>query len=176
MFEEVLATSWVAGVRAAVGRRGADLRFNMAISLEEAFAGKKTQIDVPSSVTCESCDGSGGRPAQAQDLPELSGTREDPCPAGFLHDRADLPHLRRRRQIIEDPCKICSGAGRVQREKTLSVDIPAGIEDGTRIRLRRGRGRPARRGSRRPLSLSLREGPPAVQARGADLYYGFHCR
>ena len=116
--------------------RGTDLRYNMDISLPEAFAGKTAQIVVPTSVTCATCSGSGAN----------AGTRPSPCPTcaghgkvrasqGFFTIERTCPGCQGRGEIINDPCGSCSGSGRVMRERTLSVNIPAGVEDGTKIRL-----------------------------------------
>jgi molecular chaperone DnaJ len=154
--------------------RGADLRYNMEITLEEAFGGKTAQIRIPTSVTCESCSGSGAK----------AGTRPKTCPTcggngkirhaqGFFTLERTCPGCQGRGQVIENPCPTCSGLGRVTRERTLSVNIPAGVEDGTRIRLA-GEG-----------EAGVRGGPPGdlyiflslashafFQRDGADL----HCR
>ncbi|HXV31556.1 MAG TPA: molecular chaperone DnaJ, partial [Sinorhizobium sp.] len=123
--------------RSAGGReRGSDLRYNMEITLEEAYTGKTAQIRVPTSVACEKCSGSGAR----------AGTRPVTCPTcagygkvrasqGFFTIERTCPTCQGRGETIEDPCPGCSGAGRVTRERTLSVNIPPGVEDGTRIRL-----------------------------------------
>src|SRR5215207_1563577 len=116
--------------------RGADLRYNMEISLDEAFAGKTAQVRIPTSVTCESCSGSGAK----------TGTRPKACPTcagsgrirhaqGFFTLERTCPSCQGRGQVIDSPCPSCSGSGRVTRERALSVNIPAGVEDGTRIRL-----------------------------------------
>ena len=116
--------------------RGADLRYNMEITLAEAFSGKTAQIRVPTSVACETCSGSGAK----------AGTKPKPCPTcggqgkvrasqGFFTIERTCPACHGRGEVIEDPCPTCSGAGRVMKERTLSVNIPAGVEDGTRIRL-----------------------------------------
>src|SRR6185503_11306573 len=98
--------------RGAGRERGADLRYNMEITLEEAYSGKNAQVRIPTSVTCEACSGSGTK----------SGTRPKACPTCGG-------------QVIDNPCPACAGSGRVTRERALSVNIPAGVEDGTRIRL-----------------------------------------
>ncbi len=123
--------------RSSGGReRGADLRYNMEITLAEAFSGKTAQIRVPTSVSCETCSGSGAK----------SGTKPKTCPTcaghgkvrasqGFFTIERTCPACHGRGEVIEDPCGSCSGTGRVTKERTLSVNIPAGVEDGTRIRL-----------------------------------------
>jgi molecular chaperone DnaJ len=116
--------------------RGADLRYNMEITLPDAFAGKKAQIRVPTSVACETCTGTGAK----------AGTKPKPCNTcggmgkvratqGFFTIERTCPACQGRGEMIDNPCGSCQGAGRVLKERTLSVDIPAGVEDGTRIRL-----------------------------------------
>lgn len=125
------------GQRRGTGReRGADLRYNLEISLGEAFAGKTAQIRVPASVSCETCSGTGAK----------AGTKPKPCATcggmgkvrasqGFFTIERTCPACQGRGETIDDPCPDCSGAGRITKERTLSVNIPAGVEDGTRIRL-----------------------------------------
>lgn len=116
--------------------RGADLRYNLEISLEEAFAGKKVRIRVPASVACEACRGSG---AKAGAKPEACGTcggaGKIRAQQGFFTIERTCPTCQGAGEIISNPCEACRGQGRVQKEKHLSVDIPAGVESGTRIRL-----------------------------------------
>jgi molecular chaperone DnaJ len=154
--------------------RGSDLRYNMEITLEEAFEGKTAQIRIPTSVACEVCSGTGAK----------AGTKPKPCATcggagkirhaqGFFTLERTCPTCQGRGQVIDDPCASCAGAGRVTRERMLSVNIPSGVEDGTRIRLA-GEG-----------EAGLRGGPPGdlyiflslaphefFQRDGADL----HCR
>jgi molecular chaperone DnaJ len=116
--------------------RGADLRYNMEIALPEAFAGKTAQIRVPTSVTCEACTGSGAKAGtQPSTCPTCSGAGKVRASQGFFTIERTCPSCQGRGEIINDPCGSCSGSGRVMRERTLSVNIPAGVEDGTRIRL-----------------------------------------
>ena len=116
--------------------RGADLRYNMEITLPEAFAGKTAQIRVPTSVTCEACTGSGAKAGtQPSTCPTCSGAGKVRASQGFFTIERTCPSCQGRGEIINDPCGSCSGSGRVMRERTLSVNIPAGVEDGTRIRL-----------------------------------------
>jgi len=116
--------------------RGADLRYNLEITLSDAYVGKTAQIRVPTSVSCETCAGSGAR----------AGTKPTACPTcgghgkvrasqGFFTIERTCPNCQGRGETIEDPCQSCHGAGRVTKERTLSVNIPPGVEDGTRIRL-----------------------------------------
>jgi molecular chaperone DnaJ len=116
--------------------RGADLRYNMEITLPEAFAGKTAQIRVPTSITCEACTGTGAKSgAQPATCPTCAGAGKVRASQGFFTIERTCPSCQGRGEIINDPCGSCSGSGRVTRERTLSVNIPAGVEDGTRIRL-----------------------------------------
>src|SRR5437660_3808789 len=154
--------------------RGADLRYNMEITLEEAYSGKSAQVRIPASVTCEACSGSGAK----------AGTRPKACPTcggqgrirhaqGFFTLERTCPSCQGRGQVIDSPCQSCAGSGRVTRERTLSVNIPPGVEDGTRIRLA-GEGEAGVRGGPSGdlyIFLSLAS-HPFYQRDGADL----HCR
>jgi molecular chaperone DnaJ len=115
---------------------GADLRYNMQISLEEAFAGRETQIRVPAAATCGECNGlgaaKGSRPSTCGDCQGRGKVRAQ---QGFFTIERTCPSCNGAGQLIENPCEACSGQGRVRREKTLKVTVPAGVEDGTRIRL-----------------------------------------
>jgi molecular chaperone DnaJ len=135
IFEDLFG---MAGQRGRGGgrERGADLRYNMEITLPEAFAGKTAQIRVPTSVTCEACTGSGAKAGtQPSTCPTCSGAGKVRASQGFFTIERTCPSCQGRGEIINDPCGSCSGSGRVMRERTLSVNIPAGVEDGTRIRL-----------------------------------------
>ncbi len=116
--------------------RGADLRYNMEISLTEAFAGKTAQIRVPTSATCETCTGTGAKAGtQPSACPTCSGAGKVRASQGFFTIERTCPSCQGRGEIINDPCTSCTGTGRVVKERTLSVNIPSGVEDGTRIRL-----------------------------------------
>ena len=116
--------------------RGADLRYNMDITLPEAYAGKTAQIRVPTSVTCTTCTGigakTGTRPATCT---TCAGHGKVRATQGFFTIERTCPACQGRGEMINDPCDACSGSGRVVKERTLSVNIPAGVEDGTKIRL-----------------------------------------
>src|SRR3977135_2930337 len=134
IFEDLFG---MAGQRGRGGReRGADLRYNMEITLEEAFLGKTAQIEIPVSVTCESCSGTGAKAGTKPKTCSMCGgagrVRQAP---GFSRLARTCPAGQGRGQMIEDACPSCSGSGRVTRERNLSVNIPQGVEDGTRIRL-----------------------------------------
>ena len=136
IFEEMFGRFGGRGRGGASGR-GADLRQEIEISLEEAFAGTKRTIRVPTSVACEACSGSGaeGGAANVQVCPTCQGSGKVRAQQGFFLIERTCPTCGGQGRIIKNPCKVCHGAGRVQRDRTLSVTIPAGVEDGTRIRL-----------------------------------------
>jgi molecular chaperone DnaJ len=122
--------------RARGPARGADLRYNMEITLEDAFAGKQTQIRVPTSVRCDDCGGSGAaKGSKPVSCPSCQGHGKVRTQQGFFTVERTCPNCHGGGRIIEDPCPSCSGAGRVRKEKTLAVTIPEGVEEGTRIRL-----------------------------------------
>jgi len=154
--------------------RGADLRYNMEISLLEAFAGKTAQIRIPTSVTCESCSGTGAKPGtKPKACPLCGGQGKVRHAQGFFTLERTCPNCHGRGQVIESPCESCSGSGRVMRERTLSVNIPAGVEDGTRIRLASEGEAGVRGGPPGDLYIFLSIGAhPFFQREGADL----HCR
>ncbi|WP_415922382.1 molecular chaperone DnaJ [Tateyamaria sp. SN6-1] len=121
------------GRRAA---RGSDLRYNLRISLEDAFAGMQKSINVPTSVSCGSCNGTGAEGgSEPATCPTCSGMGKVRAQQGFFTVERTCPTCSGLGQIIKDPCKVCAGAGRVEKDRALSVNIPAGVETGTRIRL-----------------------------------------
>src|ERR671938_527910 len=133
--------------------RGADMRYNLEITLEEAFEGKAATIRIPTSVSCEACSGSGAKAgSKPRQCPTCGGYGRVRANQGFFAIERTCPNCHGRGEVIDDPCPACGGAGRVTRERTLSVNTPAGVEDGTRIRLA-GEG-----------EAGLRGGPPG------DLY------
>ena len=152
--------------------RGSDLRYNMEITLEEAFKGKTASIKVPTSISCEACSGSG---AKSGSKPKTCGTcgghGRVRAQQGFFAIERTCPTCAGRGEVIDNPCSSCSGAGRVTRERTLSVNIPAGVEDGTRIRLS-GEGEAGLRGGPSgDLYIFLSMKPHAMfQRDGADLF------
>ncbi|WP_029057825.1 molecular chaperone DnaJ [Stappia stellulata] len=161
------------GGRRAGGRdRGADLRYNLEISLEDAFTGKSVEIEVPTSVSCEACSGSGAKPGSAPTTCRTcGGAGRVRASQGFFTLERACAACQGRGQVISDPCGECGGAGRKTVNRNLSVSIPAGIEDGTRIRLG-GEGEAGLRGGPSGdlyIFLSIR--PHAFfQRDGADLY------
>jgi molecular chaperone DnaJ len=124
------------GRRRSSAARGADLRYNMEIDLEEAFTGKNATIRVPSSVSCDECSGSGAaKGSEPQTCPTCGGAGKVRAQQGFFTIERTCPNCHGQGRIISNPCTSCSGSGRVQRDRTLNVNIPAGVEEGTRIRL-----------------------------------------
>jgi len=128
------------GGRGGAGRnrasRGSDLRYNLRITLEEAYSGLHKTINVPSSVACTSCSGTGAEGgAEPQTCPTCSGMGKVRAQQGFFTVERTCPTCNGMGQTIKNPCKECHGAGRVEKERALSVNIPAGVETGTRIRL-----------------------------------------
>lgn len=116
--------------------RGADIRYNLDIALEEAFTGKTAQIRVPASVSCETCSGTGAKAGtKPKTCTTCGGAGKVRASQGFFTIERTCPTCHGRGEMIDDPCAGCSGSGRVMKERTLSVAIPAGVEDGTRIRL-----------------------------------------
>ncbi len=154
--------------------RGADLRYNMEIALTEAYAGKTAQIRIPTSVTCEACSGTGAKPGtKPKACPMCGGQGKIRHAQGFFTLERTCPNCQGRGQVIESPCTSCAGSGRVTRERTLSVNIPPGVEDGTRIRLAGEGEAGVRGGPPGDLYIFLSIGAhPFFQRDGADL----HCR
>lgn len=121
------------GRRAA---RGSDLRYNLRVTLEEAYAGLQKTINVPTSVGCTSCAGTGAEGgSEPSTCPTCSGMGKVRAQQGFFTVERTCPTCSGMGQIIQNPCKSCGGAGRVEKDRSLSVNIPAGVETGTRIRL-----------------------------------------
>src|SRR5882762_10515135 len=154
--------------------RGADLRYNMELTLEEAFSGKAAQIHIPTSVTCEICAGNGAKAGTKPRVCAMCGGQGKIRHAqGFFTLERTCSGCRGRGQVIDTPCGTCGGLGRTMRERALSVNIPPGVEDGTRIRLS-GEGEAGLRGGPAGdlyIFLSIAS-HPFFQREGADL----HCR
>ncbi|TVQ56303.1 MAG: molecular chaperone DnaJ [Rhodobacteraceae bacterium] len=178
VFDDLFGDFVGAGRRGAAGgqrrTRGADLRYNLTITLEEAFAGKQTTITVPGSATCSGCDGTGSEGgAQPQTCPTCQGMGKVRAQQGFFTIERTCPTCMGRGQIVKNPCKVCKGAGRVPKERALQVQIPMGVEDGTRIRLA-GEGEAGLRGGPPgDLYIFIEIAPHKLfQREGMDL----HCR
>ena len=120
----------------ARAQRGSDLRYNLRVSLEEAHKGIQKTINVPSSQTCTICNGSGAEGgAEPVTCPTCSGMGKVRAQQGFFTVERTCPTCNGMGQIIKNPCRNCGGQGRVEKERALSVNIPVGVETGTRIRL-----------------------------------------
>jgi len=173
IFDDLFGMSGRRG-RGSGRERGADLRYNMEISLHEAYRGKTAQIRIPTSVTCEACSGSGAKPGtKPKACPMCAGQGRVRHAQGFFTLERTCPNCQGRGQVIESPCGSCSGSGRVTRERTLSVNIPPGVEDGTRIRLAGEGEAGVRAGPPGDLYIFLSIGAhPFFQREAADL----HCR
>jgi molecular chaperone DnaJ len=159
--------------RSSSGReRGADLRYNMEILLEEAYTGKTAQIRVPASISCAECSGTGAKPGtQPVTCTMCAGHGKVRASQGFFSIERTCPQCQGRGQTIKDPCPKCAGQGRVTEERSLSVNIPAGIEDGTRIRLANEGEAGLRGGPPGDLYIFLSVKPHEFfQRDGADLY------
>ncbi len=177
VFDDLFGEFMGGGGRRGGGRRanrGADLRYDLQISLEDAFHGHTAQIRVPTAVACEGCGGSGAE----------AGSKPETCPAcqghgkvrqqnGFFTLERTCPKCRGQGRYVRNPCRTCSGHGQVPKERTLQVDIPAGVEEGTRIRLT-GEGHAGLQGGPAgDLYIFLSVAPhPFFQRDGQDL----HCR
>ena len=116
--------------------RGADLRYNMEITLNEAYSGKAAEIRVPTSIGCETCSGTGAKPGtKPKACATCGGMGKVRASQGFFTIERTCPTCQGRGEVIDDPCTACSGAGRTTKERTLQVNIPPGVEDGTKVRL-----------------------------------------
>jgi len=124
------------GSRRSTAQRGADLRYDLEITLEEAANGMTAQLRIPRLEGCEACKGSGGAPGtQAESCQTCGGTGQVRYQQGFFSVARTCGACRGAGQVIKTPCKECKGAGRVQKEKQMEVKIPAGVETGSRLRV-----------------------------------------
>ncbi|HWA04784.1 MAG TPA: molecular chaperone DnaJ [Rhizomicrobium sp.] len=152
--------------------RGGDLRYNLEITLEEAFRGRAAEIKVPTAVACEVCGGTGAEAgSKPEQCPTCSGIGKVRAQQGFFTIERTCPQCRGNGRIIRKPCKPCHGTGHVQKERLLSVDIPPGVEEGTRIRLS-GEGQAGMNGGPPgDLYIFISVAPHAIfQRDGHDLY------
>lgn len=122
--------------RSSAGARGQDMRYNMTITLEEAFSGKNASITVPSAEKCGACNGTGSeKGAQPEVCPSCNGRGQVRMQSGFFTVERTCPTCNGEGRIIKNPCKVCKGAGQVAKDKKLDIAVPAGVDDGTRIRV-----------------------------------------
>ena len=163
----------ITGRRGGRGRGGADLQTQIEIDLGEAFTGVKRQLRVPARVACDACDGTGSQDKGAgrSTCPTCSGVGKVRAQQGFFLVERVCPTCGGAGRIVKNPCRVCQGSGTVQRERALQVTIPAGVEDGTRIRLA-GEGEAGPSGSQPGdlyVHVSIR--PHEIfQRDGADVY------
>jgi molecular chaperone DnaJ len=149
IFETIFGSAFGGGggAQRAQNRRGADLRYDMQVSLEEAFHGKSTEIEIEVSQSCDTCDGTGATPGTSERSCNLCGGMGSVrAKQGLFVVERPCPTCNGRGSIIENPCRPCRGEGRLDKAQTLKVDIPAGVDTGTRIRLS-GKGEAGQRGA-----------------------------
>lgn len=152
--------------------RGADLRYNLEVSLEDAFEGKTVEVDIPTLVECDTCHGDGAKPGTGMSTcGTCNGHGKVRTAQGFFSIERTCPTCQGRGETMDQPCTDCSGQGRKRESQNLSVDIPEGIEDGTRIRLS-GEGEAGLRGGPSgDLYIFISIAPHDLfQRDGADLY------
>lgn len=126
--------------------RGADLRYNLTITMEDAFRGKSEKISIPTDVSCDTCDGSGSEDgSKPSACTTCNGIGKVRSQQGFFMVERTCPSCQGNGIVIENPCEDCHGSGKKKKNKTLDVKIPAGVEEGTRIRLS-GEGKAGARG------------------------------
>jgi molecular chaperone DnaJ len=148
IFESIFGSAFGGGGQRQRGpARGADLRYDLEITLEDAFAGVNREIQVDVAARCDTCDGSGARKGTGtRRCNSCGGAGKVRAQQGFFMVERTCPTCQGAGEIIEDPCPACDGDGRIERRKTLTVNIPAGVDEGTRIRLS-GEGEAGARGA-----------------------------
>jgi len=147
IFENIFGEFMGGGRGRAQQRRGADLRYDLEVTLEDAFHGKSVEIKVDVAANCEPCSGSGAKPGTAaQTCPTCKGQGKVRAQQGFFMVERTCPSCHGAGQVISDACEFCHGEGRVEKAKTLTVSIPKGVDEGTRIRLT-GEGEAGARGA-----------------------------
>jgi molecular chaperone DnaJ len=151
--------------------RGQDLRYDLEISLEQAYAGAEVEIVVPSTITCEVCEGSGAKPGtQPTVCGACGGAGRVRASQGFFAIERTCPRCGGQGRVVSDPCRSCNGHGQVRRERKLQVRIPPGVDDGARIRLAGEGDAGARGGPRGDLYIFLSVTPHELFERdGLDL-------
>lgn len=174
LFGDMMGRRGPGGGGRSRAQRGQDLRYNLHVSLEDAYRGLQKTISVPGSVACGECSGTGAEGAtQPATCPTCAGMGKVRAQQGFFTVERTCHTCHGAGQVIDKPCRTCAGQGRVRREKTLKVNIPAGVEDGTRIRLS-GEGEAGARGGPAGdlyVFLSVRR-HQLFEREGADV----HCR
>ncbi|HEX5425266.1 MAG TPA: molecular chaperone DnaJ [Candidatus Acidoferrales bacterium] len=154
------------------GRRGADLRYDMNLSFEDAAAGVATKVTISRHEICEACHGTGAKPGTGMSTCQTCrGRGQVQYQQGFFAISRTCPACGGAGQVIKDACATCRGQGRIERERTLEVGVPAGVDSGTRLRMA-GQGEPGANGGSAGdlyIFLEVRE-HPFFERRGADLY------
>lgn len=117
-------------------QRGRDLRFDLEVEFKDAAFGKDTEITIPHEVNCEECNGTGSQSGQRQTCTQCNGHGQVYQTRGIFRMASTCPQCRGEGNTISDPCKNCGGVGRIEKEKTISLHIPPGVDTGSRLRLR----------------------------------------
>lgn len=172
VFGDVFGEMFGGGRRQSNGpQRGQDLRYDLEISLEQAYAGAEVEITVPAAMTCEVCEGSGAKPGTSPTVcGTCGGAGRVRATQGFFAVERGCPRCGGSGRLVLDPCTSCNGHGQVRRERILSVRIPAGVDDGARIRLAGEGDAGARGGPRGDLYIFLSVTPHELFERdGLDL-------
>ena len=171
LFGDFMGGRGGAGARSRA-QRGSDLRYNLRVTLEEAFKGIQKTINVPTAITCDGCHGTGSEGgSEPVTCPTCSGMGKVRAQQGFFTVERTCPTCSGAGQIVKNPCRSCGGSGRTEKERALSVNIPAGVETGTRIRLA-GEGEAGLRGGPSGdlyIFIEVRE-HPIFQRDGVHLY------
>ncbi|ATC23034.1 molecular chaperone DnaJ [Caulobacter vibrioides] len=172
VFGDVFGEMFGGGRRQSNGpQRGQDLRYDLEITLEQAYAGAEVEITVPAAMTCEVCEGSGAKPGTSPSVcGTCGGAGRVRATQGFFAVERGCPRCGGSGRLVLDPCSNCHGHGQVRRERILSVRIPAGVDDGARIRLAGEGDAGARGGPRGDLYIFLSVTPHELFERdGLDL-------
>ena len=136
VFGDAFGDMFAGGRRSAGAQRGQDLRYDLDITLEQAYSGAEVEIVVPAAVACEVCEGSGAKPGSSPTVcPTCAGAGRVRAAQGFFSIERTCPRCGGQGRIVSNPCSTCHGQGQVRRERALQVRIPAGVDDGARIRL-----------------------------------------
>ncbi|MBI1363887.1 MAG: molecular chaperone DnaJ [Proteobacteria bacterium] len=174
LFGDIFGAAAGGGARTS-GLRGADLRYNLSINLEDAYHGKNVKVRIPSSVVCETCDGSGAKKGTSpKTCDSCSGAGQVRVQQGFFSISRTCPTCGGTGKVIPEKCTDCKGSGRKHKDKTISVNIPQGVEDGTRIRLT-GEGEAGRNGGEAGdlyIFIALKK-HSLFRREGRDLYVDF---
>jgi molecular chaperone DnaJ len=172
VFGDAFGDMFGGGRRSSGPQRGQDLRYDLEITLAQAYAGAEVEINVPSSITCEVCTGSGAKPGTSPTVcPTCAGAGRVRAAQGFFSVERTCPRCGGQGRVVTDPCEACHGHGQVRRERTLQVRIPAGVDDGARIRLAGEGDAGGRGGPRGDLYIFLSVQPHELFERdGLDLH------